>query len=95
MKSGRMPSNTTTTTYTILAATADAIFYFLPLFLAINAAKRFRTNQFTSMAIAGALVYPSIVALASATDPVTFFGLPVVMMNYTSSVIPIIIAVWL
>ena len=87
--------DTTTTTYTILAATADAIFYFLPLFLAINAAKRFRTNQFTSMAIAGALVYPSIVALASATDPVTFFGLPVVMMNYTSSVIPIIIAVWL
>ena len=83
------------TTNTILAATADAIFYFLPLFLAINAAKRFRTNQFTSMAIAGALVYPSIVALAASTDPVTFFGLPVVMMNYTSSVIPIIIAVWL
>lgn len=83
------------TTNTILAATADAIFYFLPLFLAINAAKRFKTNQFTSMAVAGALVYPSIVALATATDPVTFLGLPVVMMNYTSSVIPIIIAVWL
>lgn len=87
--------DTTSTTNTILAATADAIFYFLPLFLAINAAKRFKTNQFTSMAIAGALVYPSIVELASATGPVTFLGLPVVMMNYTSSVIPIIVAVWL
>ncbi len=85
----------TSTTYTILNAAADAIFYFLPMFLAINAAKRFKTNQFTAMAIAGALVYPSIVALTSATDPVTFFGLPVVVMNYTSSVIPIIIAVWL
>lgn len=83
------------TTYTILSAAADSLFYFLPIFLAVNAAKRFRTNQFTSMAIAGALVYPSIVALASSTDPVTFLGLPVVMMNYTSSVIPIIIAVWL
>ena len=31
----------------------------------------------------------------TSTDPVTFLGLPVVMMNYTSSVIPIIIAVWL
>lgn len=83
------------TTYVILNAAADGLFYFLPLFLAVTAAKRFRTNQFTSMAIAGALVYPAIVALASATEPVTFLGMPVVMMSYTSSVIPIIVAVWL
>ncbi|MEX5237859.1 beta-glucoside-specific PTS transporter subunit IIABC [Kocuria arenosa] len=82
-------------TYVILAAAADSIFYFLPLFLAITAARRFKTNQFTSMAIAGALVYPSIVELAAAGAPVTFAGMPVVMMNYTSSVIPIIVAVWL
>jgi PTS system beta-glucosides-specific IIC component len=47
------------------------------------------------MAIAGALVYPSIVAMSAAGDPVSFAGLPVVMMNYTSSVIPILVAVWL
>ncbi|MCC2661667.1 MAG: beta-glucoside transporter subunit [Arthrobacter sp.] len=82
-------------TNTILAATADALFYFLPIFLAVSASKRFKTNQFTSMAIAGALVYPSIVALAAQTEPVSFVGIPVVMMNYTSSVIPIIVAVWL
>jgi PTS system beta-glucosides-specific IIC component len=82
-------------TNVILAATADAIFYFLPIFLAVTAAKRFRTNQFTSMAIAGALVYPSIVALAAQAEPVNFAGIPMVMMNYTSSVLPIIVAVWL
>ena len=82
-------------TYTILAAAGDALFYFLPVFLAVTAARRFRTNQFTSMAIAGALVYPSIVELASAGVPVAFAGLPVVMMTYTSSVIPIVVAVWL
>lgn len=82
-------------TNTILAATADALFYFLPIFLAVSASKRFKTNQFTSMAIAGALVYPSIVALAAQTEPVSFVGIPVVMMNYSSSVIPIIVAVWL
>ncbi len=82
-------------TNVILAATADAIFYFLPVFLAVTAAKRFRTNQFTSMAIGGALVYPSIVALAAQAEPVNFAGIPVVMMNYTSSVLPIIVAVWL
>ncbi len=82
-------------TNVILAATADAIFYFLPVFLAVTAAKRFKTNQFTSMAIGGALVYPSIVALAAQAEPVSFAGIPVVMMNYTSSVLPIIVAVWL
>ncbi|MEX5272143.1 beta-glucoside-specific PTS transporter subunit IIABC [Kocuria sabuli] len=82
-------------TYVILAAAADAIFYFLPLFLAITAARRFKANQFTAMAIAGALVYPSIVELGAAGAPVAFAGIPVVMMNYTSSVIPIIVAVWL
>ncbi|MGN7199558.1 beta-glucoside-specific PTS transporter subunit IIABC [Arthrobacter sp. SAFR-044] len=85
----------TSQTNVILAATADALFYFLPLFLAVTAAKKFRTNQFTSMAIAGALVYPSIVALAAKPDAVSFAGIPVVMMNYTSSVIPILVAVWL
>lgn len=85
----------TSTTYAILNASADALFYFLPIFLALTAAKRFRANHVTAMALAGALVYPGIVALASSTDPVTFFGIPVVMMSYASSVIPIIIAVWL
>lgn len=83
------------TTNIILAATADAIFYFLPVFLAVTAAKRFKTDQFTSMAIAGALVYPTIVGLVDAGQAVTFFGIPVVMMSYTSSLIPIIVAVWL
>lgn len=82
------------TTYIILNASADGLFYFLPMFLAVTAAKRFRANQFTAMAIAGALVYPAIVALGAATGPVTFFGIPVTMMSYTSSVIPIVVGVW-
>lgn len=85
----------TNNTYVILSAAADALFYFLPLFLAVTAARRFKVNQFTSMAIAGALVYPSIVALGTAAQPVDFAGIPLVMMNYSSSVIPIIVAVWL
>jgi len=83
------------TTYTILNAAADGLFMFLPIFLAVNAAKRFKVNQFTSMAIAAALCYPAITALVSSPDPVTFFGIPVAMVTYTSSVIPIIVAVWL
>ncbi|HEV7950372.1 MAG TPA: PTS transporter subunit EIIC, partial [Glaciihabitans sp.] len=86
--------DTTTTTYIILNALSDAFINFLPLALAITAAKYFNANQFTSLAIAGALVYPSIVALNGVPD-ITFFGIPVTMVSYVSSVIPIIIVVWL
>lgn len=84
----------TTTTYTILNALSDSFINFLPLALAITAAKHFGSSQFTSLAIAGALVYPSIVALNGVPD-ITFFGIPVTMISYVSSVIPIIIIVWL
>ena len=84
----------TTTTYTILNALSDAFINFLPLALAITAAKYFGAQQFTSLAIAGALVYPSIVALNGVPD-VTFFGIPVSIISYVSSVIPVIIVVWL
>jgi PTS system beta-glucosides-specific IIC component len=84
----------TTTTYVILNALSDAFINFLPLALAITAAKYFKAEQFTSLAIAGALVYPSIVALNGVAD-ITFFGIPVTMVSYVSSVIPVIVIVWL
>lgn len=81
-------------TYVILSAGADALFYFLPMFLALTAAKRFGANQFVALALAGGLLYPTIVTLGSAAGPVTFLGLPVVMAHYSSSVVPIIVTVW-
>lgn len=87
--------NTKESTYVILHAASDSLFYFLPMLLAITAARKFETNIFVAVSVAGALVYPTIQGLFDAGQPVTFFGLPVVMMKYTSSVIPIIFSVWL
>lgn len=86
--------DTTSSTYTVLYALSDAFINFLPLALAITAARYFKASEFTSLAIAGALVYPSIIAL-NGTEGLTFFGIPFTMVNYVSSVIPIIIIVWL
>ncbi|ROR07597.1 beta-glucoside-specific PTS transporter subunit IIABC [Erwinia sp. JUb26] len=83
------------TTYIILHAASDSLFYFLPMLLAITSARKFETNVFVAVSIAGALIYPSIQQLFTAGNPVTFFGLPVMMMKYTGTVIPIIFSVWL
>lgn len=84
---------TTETTYTILYAAADSLFYFLPLLLAVTTARKFQGNMFVAMTIAGALIYPSIVTLKAEGTPTDFFGIPVILMNYSSTVIPIILAV--
>ncbi len=84
----------TSGTYLILNAASDSVFYFLPVLLAITAARKFQTNQFVSVAVAGALIYPSIIAAVGSTDSLGFLGIPIILVNYSSSVIPIILAVW-
>lgn len=95
-------------TYKIMSVIGDAFFYFLPVFLGYTAAKKFKMSEFSAMAIGAALVYPSlgqIMTGAPLYDVLTgtifesqihveFLGIPVILMNYTSSVIPIILAVW-
>lgn len=94
--------------YQILYAIGDSIF-FLPVFLRFTAARRFYMNQFIGAAIGATLTYPSMVALASSKTILstlfkgtafasevhtTFFGIPVITMNYSSTVLPVIFTVW-
>lgn len=62
----------TDTTYIILFAAADSLFYFLPVLLAVTTARKFGGNVFTAVTIAGALLYPSVIALKSAEGGVSF-----------------------
>lgn len=82
-------------TYRILYAAADGVFMFLPVFLAYTAAKKFRTNEFLAVAVAAALVYPDLTSAFSAGEAITFLKIPVVLVSYTSSVIPIIVSVYI
>ncbi|MGN0984498.1 MAG: PTS transporter subunit EIIC, partial [Gemmiger sp.] len=79
------------TTYTLLYAAGDGMFYFLPIFLAYTAGKKFGAKPFVSMAMASAMVYPQLTALYSAGAEVTFLGIPVQLISYPSSVLPIIV----
>ena len=81
--------------YIIWFAAADSIFYFLPLAIAVTSAKKFGANIFVALSIAGALVYPTLIALFNDKATLSFFDIPVVLMRYTSSVLPVIISVWL
>lgn len=85
----------TSSTYLVLNAIGDCLFYFFPIFLGFTAAKKFNLNQFTGMAIGASLVYPSIVGIAGQT--LDFMGIPMIMPSngYASTVIPVILSVYI
>lgn len=82
-------------TYTIIMTATDAIFYFMPIILAYTSAKVFKANEFIAMALGGTMCSPAILALMAGSSSVYMFGLEVTKASYTSSVIPIIIGVFI
>jgi len=85
----------TSQAYTILNAIGDGAFYFLPIILAVSAAKKFGSNVYVAATIAAALLHPTITALLGAGKPIHFLGLPVTAVTYSSTVIPILLAIWI
>lgn len=81
-------------TFTILTFASDAAFYFMPILLAASCAKMFKMSSGLAMMLAGILLHPSFQELVTAGDPVQLFGVPVRLVNYASSVIPIILIVF-
>lgn len=84
--------------YQIINFMADSAFYFLPFLLAVSAANKFKTNQYLALMIAGIYQHPTFVEMvqqANATGgSINLFGLPIASVTYSSTVIPIILSVW-
>ena len=81
-------------TYQIFNAFGDALFSFMPFILAFSAAKRFKCNPYVSAVLAGVLLHSSFTGLNTG-DPVHLFGfIPVTMISYGGSVVPILLIVW-
>lgn len=84
-------------TYSILYVASMSVFYFLPVLLAFTSARRFGASPYISALIGAALINPDFIGLmgnagnGATTD---FFGIPVVLMNYNSTVVPIILSIW-
>ncbi|WP_068504383.1 beta-glucoside-specific PTS transporter subunit IIABC [Paenibacillus kribbensis] len=81
-------------TYYIINFMSDAVFYFLPFFLAYSAAQKLKASPFLGMFLAGVLLHPNFIQLQGAGDDVHLFGLPVRIVSYSTSVIPILLIVF-
>lgn len=82
-------------TYQILNFVSWTAFTFLPVLIAVTASKKFGVNTYVALVIACALVSPDYINMVNAGDPVYFLGMKVQLLSYTSSVIPIILSIWI
>lgn len=80
----------TSSTYAILSAAGNAVFYFMPIFLGITLSKQFGGNMYVGGAIGAALLEPSFTGLIG-QEGVNFLGLSVVPVSYATTVFPIFI----
>jgi PTS system beta-glucosides-specific IIC component len=78
-----------------LFAIAESPFNFLPLFLAILCARKFKANLFIAVAMAGASLSPLGMGISAGGQQEAFSGLPFRLMNSSGAVIPVIVGVWL
>ena len=85
----------TSQTYYMLNLFSDGVFYFLPILLAFCEAQKLKCNPILAAGVAAMMLHPNWLALVTAGDPVNFFGvIPFTLASYGSSVIPIILVIF-
>lgn len=89
----------TSQTYQLLAVVGDGAFYFMPVLIAMSAAKKFGANPYYAVSIALIILHPNFSSMMegikSGDETLKFFNLiPVTYAFYAYSVIPIIMSVW-
>lgn len=76
-------------TYVLLNALANAAFTYLPVLVAVAAARRLKTNEYVAAFIMLALCSGAVSGVAD----LTIFGLPVTTVKYTSNIVPALLMV--
>ena len=84
-------------TNTLLTLMATSVFYFLPILVALTTAKRFKTSPYIAVAILGAVLMPTFIALVEGNggNTIPFFGINMPVYNYSGQVISAILIVWI
>lgn len=82
-------------TYYVINTIANGIFTFLPFLLAASAARQFGMNRYVALTICAAMMssnWATLIAYGTATF--SFLGIPFTVVNYSSSVLPMVFAIW-
>ena len=85
--------STENSVYVLLNTVADTAFYFMPFLVAYAASNRFKVNTIVALMMTGLFLHPTITAMAG-TD-FNVLGVNMHILNYSSTVFPALISVWI
>lgn len=80
---------------TILTFAGNAGFYFLPVFLGYTTAKHLKVSPLMGILMGAILVHPTLISAAAEGTVFDLLGLPIRALDYSNSVLPIILSVWI
>lgn len=77
-------------TYMVLDSIRSSVFFILPILMAMACAKRLSASPYLAVALAGTLLSTSI----NGVEGLSMFGISLPAITYSSTFIPIMLAVW-
>ena len=80
--------------YTLFTFVGDAGFYFFPIVLGYTAAKKFNVTIVVGLFLGAIMMHPTFNAMALQQVSFTVFGIPCSVQNYASTLLPIILSIW-
>ncbi|UUX33299.1 beta-glucoside-specific PTS transporter subunit IIABC [Fundicoccus culcitae] len=85
--------NPESSTAMVLNAASNGLFYFFPIFVAVSAGKYLKVNPYVAGVIGAALMEPSFTSLMTASGDIDFFGIPLLVSDYSQTVFPMLVAI--
>lgn len=80
--------------YKLFAFVGDAGFYFFPIVVGYTAAKKFGVTPVLAMFLGGIMIHPTFIEMATNSTAFTVLGINTKVQNYSSTILPIIMSVW-
>ncbi|MBU5281864.1 glucose PTS transporter subunit IIA [Anaerostipes hadrus] len=81
-------------TYTFFSTLSGACIYSLPVLIGYTSAEKLQTNKHMGALLGAIMIYPNMMN-AIADGSVSIFGLSIQNFSYASTIVPVILAVWL
>lgn len=81
--------------YKLFTFVGDAGYYFFPLLIGYTAAKKLEASPVMGIFLGGIMIHPTMLAMVEEGSAFTVYGIPCSVQNYTSTILPILLSVWI
>lgn len=85
--------NSADVAYKVFVGVADAALYYLPVMVAFTTATKFKSNKLVAVALAAAMIHPTVSALLATEGGAYLFGIKLQNIAYSGQVFPAILTV--